>query len=524
MAHGKETPRQKMIGMMYLVLTALLALNVAAEVLNAFSLIDNSLRKTTANTVVKNDKIYTDFESAMKENPGKTGPYKKLADEIKVHSNEIVAYIDSLKFKIVRTVEGPTGDPNNIQKKDDINVPGQIMITEKESGKNRGTILKEKMEAYKAFLIKEITTIPAKAKPDGAIEGINKMLNTDDVTGQEGNKVPWVAANFDQLPMAGVIALMSKMQADIRNAEADALAFLFSEIDAGSFKFNKLEAVVSSPSNYVLMNQPYKAEVFIAASDTTSKPVIKLTGGGELPIEGSKGIFTGSTGAPGVKSWGGVIEVKSPSTGEILSFPFKSEYTVGQAALVVSPTKMNVFYIGVDNPVDVSVPGVPPNQVNPFITGGGSISRSGNSWVVKVKGPHGSKVNVGANAMLDGQNKNMGSKEFRVKRVPDPIPKVGGQRGGKVDKAWLSAQTGVVADLENFDFDLRFPVTSFNVSCVLKGGFAEDARSNGAAFTAQQLNLIRQVQSGKKVYVEDVTVKGPDGTIRNIGSMTFTVK
>lgn len=91
MAHGKETPRQKMIGMMYLVLTALLALNVAAEVLNAFSLIDNSLRKTTANTVVKNDKIYTDFEAAMKENPVKTAPYKKLADEIKVHSDEIVA-------------------------------------------------------------------------------------------------------------------------------------------------------------------------------------------------------------------------------------------------------------------------------------------------------------------------------------------------------------------------------------------------------------------------------------------------
>ena len=521
MAHGKETPRQKMIGMMYLVLTALLALNVAAEVLNAFSLIDNSLRKTTANTVVKNDKIYTDFEAAMKENPEKTGPYKKLADEIKVSSNIIVTYIDSLKFKIVRTVEGPKGDPNKIVKKDDINVPGQIMITEKENGKNRGTILKEKIEAYKSFLVKEVTTIKSKAKPDGVIDGINKMLVTDDIIGQEGNKVPWVAANFDQLPMAGVIALMSKMQADIRNAEADALAFLYSEIDAGSFKFNKLEAVVSSPSNYVLMNQPYRAEVFIAASDTTAAPVIKITGGGNLPIEGSKGIFTGNTSSPGIKPWGGVIEVKSPSTGETLAFPFKSEYTVGQAALVVSPTKMNVFYIGVDNPVDVSVPGVPPNKVSPFISSG-SISRAGNNWVVRVKEV--GKVNVGATAELDGQRKNMGSKEFRVKKVPDPLAKVGGMRGGRVDKSWISAQTGVKADLENFDFDLTFPIVGFNVSCVLKGGFAEDARSNGAAFTAQQVNLIRQVQSGKKVYIEDIQAKAPDGTIRNLGSITFTLK
>lgn len=521
MAHGKETPRQKMIGMMYLVLTALLALNVAAEVLNAFSLIDNSLRKTTANTVVKNDKIYTDFESAMKENPGKTAPFKKIADEIKINSRELVVYIDSLKFKIVRTAEGPQGDPNSIVNKDDINVPGQIMITEKEGGVNRGNILKDRINAYREFLISKIAD---KNKSKGLVEGLSKTLNTEDITGQEGNKVPWASANFEQLPMAGVIALMSKMQADVRNAESDMLAYLYSQIDAGSYKFNKLEAVVSSPSNYVLMNQPYKAQVFIAASDTTAKPVIKLNGGGTLPVEGSKGIFTGNTSSPGVKSWGGVIEVKSPATGEVISYKFESEYTVGQAALVVSPTKMNVFYIGVDNPVDVSVPGVPPNLVSPFVTGGGSISRVGNSWVVRVKGPHGSKVNVGATAKLEGQTKNMGSKEFRVKKVPDPLPKVGGSRGGKVDKGWLSAQTGVMADLENFDFDLRFPVVGFNVSCVLKGGFAEDARSNGAAFTAQQTNLIRQVTSGKKVYIEDVMVKDPSGAIRNIGSITFTVR
>jgi len=514
MAHGKETPRQKMIGMMYLVLTALLALNVAAEVLNAFSLIDNSLRKTTANTVIKNDKVYTDFESAMQTNKGKTEKWKKIADQVKLKTEELVVYIDTLKFKIVRTVEGPAGDPNNIEKKDDINVPGQIMITEK-----NGNILKERIEGYKGFLI---NSVDDKKKYSELINNLTSALSTDDIIGKEKNKVPWVNANFDQLPMAGVIALMSKMQADLRNAEADMLGYLYSQIDQGSFKFNKLEAVVSSPTNYVLMNQPYKAEVFIAASDTTAIPVIKVNGGGSLPIEGSRGIYTGSTGAPGIKTWGGVIEVKSPATGEILSFPFKSEYTVGQASLVVSPTKMNVFYIGVDNPVDVSVPGVPPDKVKPFITGGGSISRSGNSWVVKVKEV--GKVSVGATADLDGQNKNMGSKEFRVKKVPDPRAMVGGKTGGAVAKNWLAAQTGVSAVMENFDFDLKFAIISFNVSAVLKGGFLEDARSSGPTFTAQQQQLIRQVSSGKKIYIEDVQAKGPDGTIRNLGSIAFKVQ
>jgi gliding motility-associated protein GldM len=521
MAHGKETPRQKMIGMMYLVLTALLALNVAAEVLNAFSLIDNSLRKTTENTYSKSGEIYSKFEAAMQENPIATKEWKDIADKVKKETQQLIVFVDTLKFKIVRTVEGPQGDPNNIQKKDDINVPGQIMITEKESGKNRATILKEKIDAYREFLIKIIKDPKADA---GIIDGFKSNLNTDDVIGQEKNKVPWTVANFDQLPMAGVIALMSKMQADIRNAESAMLSYLYSNIGGTDFKFNKIEAIVTAPSNYVLMNQPFKANVFIAASDSTTTPIIKLDGGTLLPIENGKGVYTGATGSPGPKTFGGVIELKQPKTGKILTFPFKSEYTVGQASLVVSPTKMNVFYIGVDNPVDVSVPGVPPSKVSPFVSGGGSISRSGNGWVVRVKGPAGGKVQVGATAEMDGQKKNMGSKEFRVKRVPDPLPKVGGSRGGKVDKAWLSAQTGVRADLENFDFDLTFPVASFNVSCVLKGGFAEDARSSGATFTAQQVNLIRQVQSGKKVYIEDVMAKSPDGTIRNIGSITFTVR
>ena len=518
MAHGKETPRQKMIGMMYLVLTALLALNVAAEVLNAFSLIDESLRKSTENTVNKNGDILTKFNAAMKENETKTKPWKDKADQVATKADELVEYIQTLKVKIVQTVEGPQGDPNNVQKKDDINVPGQIMITEKENGKQRAEILKEKIEGYREFLIGMVEG------NEGLVNGLKSNLSTDDVIGQEGTPVPWTFAHFDQLPLAGVVALMSKMQADVRNAEANMLDYLFTKIDEGSFKFNKIEAIVSSPSNYVLMGQPFKAEVFIAASDSTVDPVIKLNGGNELPVENGKGVYTGSTGSPGPKSFGGVIEMKNPKTQEIMKFPFQSEYTVGQASLVVSPLKMNVFYIGVDNPVAVSVPGIPQSKVNAFITGGGSIVRKGGNYVVRVKGPQGKRVKVGASAELDGQKKNMGSKEFRVKKVPDPVAKVGGKKGGTVAKNWLAAQTGVGAVMENFDFDLRFRVISFNVSAQGKGGYVNEAKSNSARFTAQQQNLLRGAQSKRKVYIEDIKAKGPDGTVRNLGSLTFRIK
>lgn len=518
MAHGKESPRQKMIGMMYLVLTALLALNVSAEVLNAFILIDNSLRTTTANTEKKNNSVYTEFVKAMEEKPAAVRQWKDKADGVKVRSDELFNYIDTLKQLIVTTADGPEGRADSIQKKDDINIPGQRMITEKVDGKNRATHLKEKIEVYKESLIALVGK--DSVRYGSVITSINNNLNTDDIIGIERNKVSWQTANFDHLPLAGVITLMSKMQADIRNAETDILGYLFGKISAGSFKFNKIEAFVNSPSNYVLRGQPYKAEVFIAASDSTVDPVIKLTGGSTLPIVKGKGIYTGSTSSAGIKSWGGIIEMIHPETKEILKFPFRSEYTVGEAQLVVSPTKMNVFYIGVDNPVDVSVPGVPPGKVHARISSG-SIRKSGRGYIVRVKRV--GKVRVSATADFESGSKNMGSKEFRVKRVPDPIAKVGGKKRGTVSKNWLTAQTGVKADLENFDFALTYRVTYFVVSATIKG-YEEEARSNGARFTAQQRQLIKKIPNKRKVLISDIKAKGPDGTTRNLGAISFKLK
>jgi len=514
MGHGKESPRQKMIGMMYLVLTALLALNVSSEVLNAFILIDNSLRTTTENSEKKNNNVYTEFANAMEESPKAVKEWKEKADGVKVKSDKLFNYIDTLKQLIVTTADGPEGRADSIQSKDDTNIPGQIMITEKVDGKNRATLLKDEMDEFRLSLLELVGKDSSLYKP--IVTSINNNLNTADIKAVDGGKKAWQTANFDNLPLAGVVTLMSKMQADIRNAEADILGYLFGKISAGSFKFNKVEAIVNSPTNYVLVGQPYIAEVFIAASDSTVDPIIKLSGGSKLKVVKGKGMYTGGTGSAGTKSWGGVIEMKHPETGKILTYPFNSEYTVGAAQLVVSPTKMNVFYIGVDNPVDVSVPGIDPNKIQARISSG-SIRRKGNSYVVKVKKV--GKVRVSATA--DG--KSMGSKEFRVKRVPDPVAKVGGKKRGKVSKNWLTAQSGVKADLENFDFALRYKVTSFTISATIKG-YEEEARSNGARFTAQQKQLIKKIPNKRKVLISDIKAKGPDGTTRNLGAISFKLK
>jgi len=349
---------------------------------------------------------------------------------------------------------------------------------------------------------------------------ISMLLSTEDIKGQTGEMVPWEHANFEHLPLVGVITLMSKMQADIRNAEADMLTHFLSQIDASMFKFNKIEAIVTANSNYVLAGNPYDARVFIAASDSTQEPIIYLNGGTRLAIEDGKGVYSGATSTPGIVNWGGVIKLVNPATEDTMSFPFESTYQVGEPSLVISATKMNVFYIGVPNPVAISVPGVPDDKITASISSG-TITRSGKEYVVDVRRP--GTANISVSADLGNGPQSMGSKEFRVKQVPDPVPQVAGQTtSGRLGKSVLLAQPGVFAIMQNFDFDLKFDVVSFSVSANIRG-FLQEAATSSARFTAEQKAIMQQVLPNQKVYIENIKARGPDGTVRSLPPLTFTL-
>jgi len=520
MGHGKETPRQKMIGMMYLVLTALLALNVSAEVLNAFTLIDSSLRKSAENFDANNSSIYNEFVKAYELNKNQVEPYKIKAEQVIAEAKTVFDKLEELKVLIVKTVDGPEGDVHDIKKKDDNNVGGQIMILE-----GRGMELKKQVEAYRAFLIDMVQKSAAgkTVNTDGIIASLNNSLNTGEITSEEGRPVNWENAHFEHLPIAGVVALMSKMQGDIRSAESQVLNFLLQQIGKTDMKFNAIKAIVSAPTNYVLKGQPFKAEIFIAAYDSTQAPTI-LIGGSRITVEKGRGIFTGNTATIGDKTYAGVIKLYNPATGDTSDYPFKGEYKVAEAAISVSPVKMNVFYIGVPNPVEITASGVPADKVKVSISSGSISKTSDNQFSVQVKQTGTVKISVSAE--VDGQIKQLGSREFRVKRVPDPVAIIGrdetNKRGGRIAKNILTAQPGVKAELENFDFDMTFTVTGFVVSASIRG-FVEEARSNSAAFTPQQLQIMRQVETGRKVYIEDIMAKGPDGTPRKLGALAFTL-
>ncbi len=517
MSHGKLSPRQKMINMMYLILTALLAMNVSAEVLNAFVLVNDSLKKTERNVKAKNESIYAEFDNKYKTDPGKVGPWKDKATKVSDASKVVIDYINKLESDLLKAAGDDVAafekeGSGAIENKKDKETPTRILVDE-----GHGNDIKLKIEDFRKKIIEilgnDSSAITLKSS-------ILKMLNTDKIKSQEGDEVDWAIGNFEQLPLVAAMTMLSKMRTDVLNAESDVSTFLMTKIDAGSYKFNKLEAIVVAEKDFVLVGEPYKAEIFIVASDTTRDPKIFV---GEQPIRidsiTKKGIYTGGTGSPGVKSFSGSIKVNKPGTTIEEEFKFSKEYQVAAPSVSVSPTRMNVFYVGVENPVDITAAGIPGDQLNVSMSGsGGKIRRKGSGYVVNVRSVGNTTISVTANG------KSLGRRQFRCKRVPDPMATVGSNKqnwkGGAMAQTTLAAMSGVSATLEDFVFDLRFVVTSFTVNASI-GGFDESSKSNSYRFTPKQKQIIRKAKRRQRVTIEDIRARAPDGTIRRLPSIVF---
>lgn len=523
MGHGKETPRQKMIGMMYLVLTALLAMNVSKDVLNAFILVDEGLTKTTHNFFQKNESLYADFEEAYQLNKTKVADWKDKSDEVKKRSQELYDLIQEDKKLIVLKGEGPETTAiteeevilKEVKGKDNTNIPAEVMILNK-----KGLELKDKLTEHREYLI---SLIEDKETYAPLIASLESNLDTEDPPPlKSGELHSWESEHFEHLPLAAVITMLSKLQSDIRNTEADIVNYLLSQIDAGSFKFNKIDAVVISGSDYIFKGQEYKAQVFLAAYDSTKLPTVQLENGTELPVKDGKGIYTAVGSSVGSRTWAGTI-VLDGGDGNVIRREFKKEYQVAEASAVISPTKMNVFYRGVKNPVSISVSGVPKENLIADITKG-SIKRAGNDWeVLPSSGPEGEIVTVKVSAKVDNVTRFMGSMDFRVKDVPDPVAEVAGRSQGVIGIGELSKAGGVKATLKNFDFDLDFVVTEFTVSAVLSGGFTKTEKSDGANYTKAQIDIISAVKTGQRVTFESIKAVGPDGKTRTLNSIVLKI-
>jgi len=553
MAGYKETPRQKMIAMMYLVLTALLALNVSRDILNAFLIVNESMESTNVGLSQEVNTVYREFADQYSQNKEKTEEAYNKALEVKAKTEEVMKYLDQLKYNLVGVSEFKIESKINheemkkfymdstyadgvtrkvlllkdVPTKDKYDNTTTYLIGLREDGE--AYTLSKTLNEYRSYLL-NIVNLDQDSEELGIVIKPGKAYKNPD-----GLPVSWEFYNFYHTILAADITIVNKLVNEVKNAEFDAIRYLFQSITASDFKFASVSAKVIPKSTYVFKGQNYEAEILVAAFDDKAKPDVYVRQGAkewkDSYLKGAKKI-SGEAGSVSLKlpansegpqQYAGIIQLRDPVTGELQNHPFSAEYTVAPPSLTVAPLKMNVFYIGVENPVSISSPGIPASKINASITAGKLYKKDGN-YVVKIdKKVKGNRVTVSANAEVYGETMQLGKAEFRVKRVPSPTAEIAGQTDGKIDKNTLLAAGAIIPNMEDFNFDLYFEVTSFTFATLINGDWIpKNVRGN--QFTKEISNIIRNGKRKQKFFFEKIQAKGPDGSIRSLNPVNLELK
>lgn len=530
MAGGKESPRQKMIGMMYLVLTALLALNVSKEILNSFIVVNQGLENTNTTFAKKTETLYGEFDFQKSLDPARVAPLWEKAQQAKKYSSELYAYIEGLKKRLLMETEdidkgvADTLQLASVSAKDNYDVPTYIMIGESEDGsKGVARELKQKLDEYKSKLMGLVDK--------DAQSSLQIPINTSNL-GTGGNET-WEMHNFFHTPLAASITILSKLQNDVKNSETEVVSYLLSNVDSDALKFDTVTAKVIPQSNYVLLGEDYKADVFIAAYSKTQKPQIlagdydmqKKAFNGKadsLPVEAGQGKYTMRASREGFVKWGGTISIKSPK-GKTLTYPFESEFIVARPALTVSADKMNVLYAGVANPISISVPGIPTERLTPTISSG-SLRPLGNGKY-EVTGVSGTAASVSVVATMEnGEKRSMGKIDFRVKPLPQPNATFAGVAGGKLKEGIVKSAQGIAVKGDpGFVFDVQYRIVSFNMEVKSKNQIAPGGRSNSGYLTDAQKNLIQTLKKYDVIYFTDIKAADPSGKVHSLPEISITL-
>ncbi len=539
MAGGKLTPRQKMINMMYLVLTALLALNVSQEVLNAFHLVNEGLQTSNGSLGEKNSGIYKMFDKQMDQDKNKAQQYYDKAQKAKKIGSELNVLLETYKKDIVKQAGGIDPETDDILERDNIDVATRMFV-EEGAGVKRGRELQQKILDSRKQLLDLVD------EKDRAIVKISLDAPNIKKKGEEGAK--WEYLTFSHVPATAAVTILSKFQNDVVSSEGAVIEYLIKKIGETDFKFDALSAKIIAPSSYIMQGQSYKADIFLAAFNSTQQPEVFLgsiggfkrnpdgsydkidspnplpagySEGGMLKAEGGMAKLEQGGGAVGEKKYTGIIRVKNP-VGGYTFYPFEGSYQVAAKAVVVSPMKMNVLYIGVENPMKISVPGVGQGDVSASLAGAGNLNKNTDGTYTATVTAVG-KCQINVSAKIEGKVQSMGSEEFRIKRIPDPVPMTSGKlRGGNVQSGTMKAQSGVLALLENFDFDARFNVVSFQMVYSSKGEIFK-AESPGPGFTPQMKGFIDRAKPKDIIFIDEIKVVGPDKQPRKLGQIAFTI-
>lgn len=512
---ARMSPRQRMINLMYIVLTAMLALNVSSDVLNGFSQVQDSIDRTNLNMTARNQIQFEYLRGIYEKNPAKAGVAFRQGSELDKRSQTLYDMIERYKVSIARNADGKDGDYRNIRNNDNLESSSVIMLN---PATMEGTRLRKALADYAGFVSGMITD-------DDKRKAVTEMLATKDSPAPGTvTPLPWERRMFENMPAVAAVTLLTKLQNDIRQAESEALSSLITSVDIGDVRVNELNAYVIPKSNMIIRGGKYSANIVLAAIDTTQRPAIYING---AKLSNPDGLYEFVPGQIGTHDFTGYIEV-ARGDGSVDKRPFKSSYTVMEPMATISPTMMNVLYAGISNPISISVPGIPMNAISATMTNG-TLTRTGDTWSAH-PGKVGTEAVISVTAQLEGRSQNVGSMTFRVRKLPDPtvyLPVKGADgntvhyKGSpkRITKAMLMSAEGLGAAIDDDILNVSYSVVSFKTVVFDQMGNAIPEVSDGARFSGRQREQFRRLKPGKTFFISDVKAKGPDGITRDISPM-----
>lgn len=522
MAFTELSPRQKMINMMYLVLTAMLALNVSAEILKAFHLVEVGLDQSASSTENRNSAVLSAIDKYCSEfgNDTNAKAIQQRAHKVREIAGGTVKYLDELKQEIVLGADGRKEDSNGNGKTDDEEVVqadnvehhANLMINNK-----KGEAVRKKINDTREQLLAVLKT---DEKPR-----VKTDLYTNDFTA-DGVTKKWESVMFEESPAAAVVTMLSEIQNDVRNTEAQVLDILKEGIAGTDFIVDKLEPKVIANTNYVTLGSEYSAEIFVAASSSKQEATITVDGR-TIPVEKGVGTYKINPRSEGQFEYSGIITARKPN-GEMASFPFRQKYTAMRPMAVISATELNVVYIGLDNPISVSVPGYAASAIRLSTTGGTILPGPTNgTYLVKVDQSTGRDITISASVREEnGRMREMGKQKYRVRSVPKPLPSLGIiDASGSVSAAQLSTTQYVTTPLRDFIYQgVQYTTAEYTIIYLPRNREPKVFKGYGPALTAEVKSAFRAAKTGDRVILAQVRADGPAGRVTLPSSLTLEVR
>ena len=489
MAGGKQTPRQKMINLMYLVFIAMLALNMSKEVLSAFGLLNDKIAEANVTSDQRNKAFMAGLAEKASEQPAKYGPIEEKAIEVNDLASDLDGYIANLKSEMVATLEDPTD--YETQDKTDF-LDQRFFKGDKLS--EEGEVFKSKIENFRS----KIVALTEDSYPAIAAE-VKQKFDTDAVENRDGKKVEWLSYNFEGFPMIASRTKLTQMQADIKTTQSELLSAMLAGEQAAQLSMKNYQAIVIPDKSAFFSSENFKGKIVLGRYDNTLNFDKVIINDKEVKASAGEVVLDFPAGAVGERKIEGELQFKEGDS--IVTIPISDSYAVINKpnSATISADKMNVVYRGVSNPMTISFAGIADNNVS--ASAPGLRKQSGTSYVMNPG--QGREVTITVSGTTADGTKVSDSKQFRIKDIPNPIGSVRGETGIlKMQRNSLEIST-IGADLPDFDFDLDLRVTGFKFNVPGQ----PTVQVNGNKLDQRAKDVLRRAARGETVQIFDINAQ-----------------